>query len=393
MTSPLDKLSAAEVGERLRIARENAKKTQEVAAKEISVARTTLVAIEQGQRRIRMEELQRLAKLYRTSVNALLREEAVHVDLVPRFRKLAGSHPDAVDQAAQLLSDLARAEVELENLLGIKRSRNYPPERPLMPGDVRVQAEQNALELRQHLGLGLAPVKDIVSLMEMDLGVRVYVRRLPSEISGLLAFDEALGACIMLNANHRRDRRNQTGAHEIGHLGTRQEVEVLNDNAIENTREERYAHAFARAFLTPARAVMQKFQEVTAGSERLSRRHIIILANFFGVSREALVRRLEELQLVKPGAWEWFEKNGRITDEQERQVLGELGVADPAKIEADRPTTQRLNLLADAAWRQGLLSEGQLARLLQLDRVELRQMLHGVEAEGSEGDGAPQLLA
>ena len=65
---------------------------------------------------------------------------------------------------------------------------------------------------------------------------------------------------------------------------------------------------------------MQKFAEVTAGSDRMTRRHVIVLAHFFGVSREAMVRRLEELSLVKPGTWDWFGANGGITDEQARQA-------------------------------------------------------------------------
>ena len=79
MRTPLEGIPAAEVGERLRVAREAAEITQADAADEINVARTTLIAIEQGQRRIRISELQRLARLYQTSVNALLRQEAVHV--------------------------------------------------------------------------------------------------------------------------------------------------------------------------------------------------------------------------------------------------------------------------------------------------------------------------
>jgi DNA-binding XRE family transcriptional regulator len=74
--SPLADLAPAELGERLRVAREAVNLTQKEAADAISVARTTLVAIEQGQRRIRIGEVQRLAKLYETSVNALLRREA-----------------------------------------------------------------------------------------------------------------------------------------------------------------------------------------------------------------------------------------------------------------------------------------------------------------------------
>ncbi|MGB8275960.1 MAG: ImmA/IrrE family metallo-endopeptidase, partial [Alphaproteobacteria bacterium] len=382
MTTPLEEIAPAEVGHRLQKVREGAKITQAAAATAIEVARTTLVAIEQGQRRVRMNELQQLARLYGTSVNALLRLEAVHVDLEPRFRKLSESSGAGAEAAVQLMSDLARAEVELENLLGVKRVRNVPPERPILRGDVRAQAEQNATELRQRLGLGISPVPDIVTLLELEIGVRVYVRRFDSRMSGLFAYDEALGPCMLLNANHPRDRRTQTAAHETGHMvSNRREPEITHKDEPDSSREERYANAFARAFLTPARAVMQKFQEVTAGSDRLTRRHIIVLAHFFGVSREAMARRCEELDLTKQGTWDWFQANGGITDEQARQVLGDRVTPDAYKADADRPTTLRLNLLAAEAYRQELLSEGQLARLLHLDRIELREILdgHGME--------------
>lgn len=390
----LEQMSPKDVGERLRIARESAQVTQADAASSIDIARTTLVAMEQGQRRVRMSELQQLAKAYGTSVNALLCQEAVHVDLAPRFRKLFDSKDDAAADAAELMANLAKAEVELENLLGVKGVRNYPPERPILHGDVRAQAEHDATELRHRLGLGIRPVPDIVTLLEMEIGVRVYIRRLDSRISGLFAYDEALGPCILLNANHPRERRTQSAAHECGHfVSSRRSAEILHRNEPENTREERYANAFGRAFLTPARAVMQKFHEVTAGSDRLTRRHVIILAHFFGVSREAIVRRLEELGSAKVGTWDWFQANGSITDEHARQVLGDLSTPDPHKAEADRPTTLRLTLLAAEAYRQELLSEGQLARLLCLDRVELREVLDSQEIEGSESDGIiPNLL-
>src|SRR6185437_7584243 len=156
-----------------------------------------------------------------------------------------------------------------------------------------------------------------------------------------------LGPCILLNANHPRERRAKSAAHEIGHfISTRRTAEVLHSDESENSREERYANAFGRSFLTPARGVSQKFEEVTAGSERLSRRHIIVLAHFFGVSREAIVRRLEELSLIKPDTWDWFQTNGGITDDQVRQVLGDLSMPDAYKADADRPTTLRMNLLA-----------------------------------------------
>ena len=391
--SALESVYTTNAGDRLRSARGNANFTQQEAAHKIGIARTTLVAIEKGQRRIRIDELRGLAKLYGVSVNSLLRQEAVHVELAPRFRKLSGAVDNAVDEAAEIISRLAKAEVELENLLGIKRAKNYPPERPILRGHLKAQAEQDALELRYGLGLGNAPITDIVTLLEMEMGARVYIKRINSRISGLFAFDDELGPCMLLNADHPRERRAQSAAHECGHLvSTRNKPNVLCKDKIIGSREERYADAFGMAFLMPPRAVMQKFQEVTAGSDRFTRRHVVMLAYFFGVSREAMIRRLEELRLVNKGTWNWFESNGGITKKHIKQVLGELAGANGHVADADGPTTLRLNMLAAEAYRQEFLTEGQLAELLGLDRIELREILDGLEIEGQEADAAPNLL-
>lgn len=387
-------ISPETLGDLLREARENAKLTQAAAAQALGVARTTLVAIEQGQRRARVDELQRLAALYRLSLNVLLRQEGLKVDLRPRFRKSGGEADQEVEEAIALLNGLVQAELELEALLGIKRARNDPPERPLLPGNVLLQAEQDAAELRQWLGLGLAPVHDMLSLLEGQLGARVFVRRLPGRISGLYAYDDEAGPCILLNAVHPRDRRALTAGHETGHfISTRRAPDALYDQCPETSREERYANAFARCFLMPARAVAVRFQDITAGASRLTRRHIILISHAFGVSRMAMVLRLEELGLTKSGTWAWFAENGGITDKQAREVLGDTAALDLAKFDAVRPVSMRMSLMASEAWRQGLLSEGQLARLLHIDRVEAREIIDEFEAEGAVDDESPWLLA
>lgn len=393
MAAVTGNLTPEALGALLRDARENAKLTQAAAARALNVARTTLVAIEQGQRRARVEELQKLAALYHVSLNVLLRQGSAKIDLRPRFRR-TGEGDSEVEEAVALLNGLVQAELELENLLGIKRTRNDPPERPLLPGNVLLQAEQDASDLRQWLGLGMAPIHDVVGLLEVQMGARVFVRPLPARISGLYAFDEAAGACILLNAAHPRDRRAHTGAHETGHfISTRRAPDALYEDSSETSREERYANAFARCFLTPARAVATRFQDVTAGAARLTRRHIIILAHSFSVSREAMVRRLEELGLTKSGTWDWFKDHGGITDVQAREVLGDAISFDQAKADAARHVSMRMSLMASEAWRRGLLSEGQLARLLHIDRVEAREMIDEFEAEGAVDYASPNFLA
>ena len=205
-----EEIDSVDVGRRLRIVRETAGLTQSDAAATINVARTTLVAIEKGQRTVRTAELLPLVRLYGTSVNSLLRHESVYVYLVPQFRKLLDCKDKSSAKAARLLAALVRAEVELENLIGITHPQNYPP-------------------------------------------------------------------------------------------------------------------------------------------------------------------------------------HGGITNDHAGQVLGDLAAVDTDHIEAKRSTMLRLSLLAAEAWRRELLSEGQLARLLQLGRVELREILDAVEVEGGNASGAPKL--
>jgi len=382
MQNEFGDINDIEIGCRLRLAREKAGIKQADAALAIEVARTTLISIENGQRRVRMNELRKLARTYDTSVNALMANEVPQVNLIPQFRKLPACNDDNANEAVQAMSDLVIAEQELEKILGIARANNYPPERPILAGDVQAQAEQDALDLRQRIGIGNAPIFDMKTLLEMELGLHVYVCRISSKISGLYAYDESLGPCVLLNANHPRQRRNQTAAHELGHfISIRKAPEITVEAGIDNSRSERYANTFARSFLTPTRAVSQKFCDLLVGSDRLTRRHVIILANFFSVSREAMVRRLEELKLVKEGTWDWFVENGGITDEQERNVLGNIPSSKKEMDNAEEITNIRLNLLASEAYRQELLSESQLSRLLRVDRIELRGIIDAYDQE------------
>lgn len=378
----LSDIDPRDLGDRLRICRERAGLTQAAAADSIGVARTTLVAIEQGVRRVRLAEIQGLSRCYGVRMNELLRKESVFVDVVPRFRKLNATSGGGIDQAVRLLAGLIRAELELEDLLGVRRSVATAPERPILPGDISQQAEHNAIELREYLGLGMGPITDIFGVLELGLNVRLYVRPLDSGVSGLFAYDKLAGPCVLINSRHPLQRRVQTAAHECGHLiSTRDEPEVLYDSANLESRVERYAEEFGRVFLTPARAVMQKFKEVTAGSDRLLRRHVIILSHYFRISREAMVRRMEELQLARPGTWNWFMDNGGITNDQVRQVLG---VTDDEGVQNNAALGSRLQLLAFESLRRGVLTESQLASLLDLDLIELRSIIDGIDSVDHE---------
>jgi len=382
MTISIYHLHPEELGSRFKLARDNAGFTQGEAAEKVGMSRTTLLAIEQGKRSVKNGELISLTDLYKVSMNELLRREAVHVDLLPRFRKMGDQALSGIDGAISILNDFVTAEVELETLLGIERPNRLPPERPIMRGDVRRQAERDATELRHRLGLGEGPVRNLFSLLSMDMGIRVYAHPLEAKVSGLFAYDDAVGACILVNSKHRYERQVQTAGHELGHtIGTRRKPDVCHEGHQHNSREERYANSFAGAFLMPAHAVQHMLTEVQAGSRNLTRRHVIIVSRHFGVSRESFVRRLEELRLVPEGTWDWFDRNGGITDEQVEQVFGSGPANNTPSSHLPPPSSIRLETLAAQVLDRDLMSEGQIAKLLKIDRYKARLLREEGEAQ------------
>ena len=365
----LEELEAAAIGERLRVARVGSKKNQDQAAAAIGVSRPTMVSIEKGQRKVKIDELESLAHLFGISVNRLLARDTVHVDLQGRFRRVGTEDKEATEALAKLNS-LATASVELERMLGIKFQPSYPPEQPITSGSVERQGEEAALALRYRLGIGLAPIADIVSLLENELGVRVFVRGLPSKIAGLFAFDPVVGACVILNAKHPWERRAMTAAHETGHfISNRYLVDMVELDEAALTADERFANAFSYAFLMPPQAVRKRFQEIVETDNRFAPRHLILMAHAFHVSPEAMCRQLERLELLPSGSYDSMRERG-FNREFVRGVLGDL-----APSAGTIPNNPRLAQLTSSAYRRELVSEGQLSSMLGMDRLEVRQLL------------------
>jgi len=174
-------------------------------------------------------------------------------------------------------------------------------------------------------------------------------------ISGLFIFDETVGACILLNANHSIERRRQSAAHETGHfVGTRGKPDVDSSAVDSNSREERFAKRFGFALLMPAAAVRAMFADFARDHGRFSPRHLVLMAAHFGVAQEACCRRLEELGLLPARTWESMKARG-FSGDFARKLLDEAGFA-AAGVSGDA-VTPRLWLLAAEAYERGLVDE------------------------------------
>jgi Zn-dependent peptidase ImmA (M78 family)/transcriptional regulator with XRE-family HTH domain len=368
------------LGARLRNARVNARLTQEAAAQATGIARTTIAAMESGKRTIDTRQLRTFAQVYQVAEVELLGRDQQPLDLEVKFRSSLNA-PVTDDQAvvARQLTRLASGALELESLVSRQPAKqDYPAVRLDRDEGLEQQAEDAAMALRQRLGLGIGPISNLLQLIESELGVRVFERPLPSEISGAVAYDPAHGGFIILNANHPIERRRLTAAHECGHpLLRKPGVTVLRVGDEDYDREERFCDAFARALLMPAAAVRRKHSELRDVSGKFTVRHIIVLALYFMVSVEAMTRRLETLSIVQRGMYESLREKG-LTSEHTKSVMQEI-TNEPA------PTfTPHTYFLAGAAIDRDLLSIEQVAQLLDTDLVSVRRLLTKFSSEGEE---------
>ena len=203
----IDRLDHRQLGARLRDARKARAMTQAEVSEKLGILRTTLVAIEQGARRVKPAELIEMAKMYGRSVGEFVSQRPHKEPFAPQFRLPPGCQDVSESQlsdAALALESLARDYVELEEVNGVTARPPCSPTYALhVPGATPDQrGEEVAAEERARLGLGDGPIGDPRSLLEQAVGLRVFYIDLPSKIGGLFACNDELGACVAVNRKH-----------------------------------------------------------------------------------------------------------------------------------------------------------------------------------------------
>lgn len=370
------------IGERLADARRARHLTQQQAAEALGVARTTITAIEKGDRRPRAAELFALAQLYARPVGDFVRSEhpTPRPNFIVQFRAARGSggreRTSDRDVDIRRFDDLCRWYVELEELLGAPIPRHYPGVYDVSDTPPERAAEEVATSERNRLGLGDGPIGDLWSLLETDIGLRVFALRMTdARIAGMFVYTEEYGGCIAVNANQPEERRRLSAAHEYAHFLTnrfRPEITVL--NVYKRAPEgERFADAFARYFLMPAAGLSRRFEAIRrAKHSPITPGDVLALSHLFRVSFQAMTWRLEELKLLPVGTWDRLRELG-FQPSKARELM------QLPTHKSELPSLPlRYQALAVQAYEKGDLTEGQLAERLGTDRIGARELVRNL---------------
>jgi Zn-dependent peptidase ImmA (M78 family) len=127
----------------------------------------------------------------------------------------------------------------------------------------------------------------------------------------------------------------------------------------------------------PTSGLLKRFNDLYQTHGKFTPTNLFTLAHSYGVSIEALIYRLEEMELLPAGTWDRLRDRGLKV----KKVQQELGLEDIQQ----RPDLLPIHYqyLAIEALEQGLITEGRFADFLGVDRLEARRLAEALREEAS----------
>ncbi|NEP61771.1 MAG: ImmA/IrrE family metallo-endopeptidase [Symploca sp. SIO2G7] len=369
----LDNIDMGRLGELLQQARTKCGMTQADAAQVIDAARTTMVAIEKGERRLKPTELIKLARAYGRAVSDFVQQRPVVQPFQVQFRaayRRNEAQEQQIEPVILRLEELCQNYLELEEIMDAPLPQNYPQDYDVTGMPIEAAAESIAIAERQRLGLGDGPIPLLRDILEQSVGLRIFYLKMPSKYSGVYSYNEQLGGCIAINANHPEERRRWSLAHEYLHFLAHRHQPVFDyeEQYQRKPESERLADSFPDYFLMPTSGLLKRFNDMYQAHGKFTPTNLFTLAHYYGVSIGALVNRLETMKLLPSGTWERLRDRGLKV----RKVQEELGLEEiPQRTDMIPVHYQHL---AIEALDQGLITEGRFADFLRVDRLEARRI-------------------
>lgn len=372
------------VGEKLRQLREGHGFSQAEVANMVGCTREYISMIESGKRMPKLGLLRRLAAIYRVDVQWLLgevkEEKPNPLIMLLRSEGLTQSDRKMLEEFKRYCEDYAWLESKLAIVK--KMAPAYPQRTHHSHSwqELYAAAKKLAEDERGRLNLGDGPIRDIFSLLE-NQGLHVMRIAMPnSQLDGAFAYDETMGAFILVNAHRTKGKQVFTAAHEYCHFlkdrskgyhPCKAEEDYL--SRLQQQKElERFADLFATHFLMPEEGVRRVVNEQFGLGHALGPEEAIYLKRYFGVSYSAMLLRLRELRAITADQYEQLK---RISVEKlERKLFGDEGLEEEKYIEPPK-VPPMLAVLALEAYGRGFISLTRLAEIWRMKEAEVKEIL------------------
>ena len=317
--------------------------------------------LERGQRDVKAWELARIADALHTSLPALLKLGRAKKTERHVFWRTDAPEADRCKHEAKLLErfDRYRRVEELTNAGGDTQAL---PQLSVDRSTSFGQTEQLASSVRRSMDLGGRPAMSLAETLQERFGVMLFLDDLGNGETACVRTES--NAAILLNRNDAPWRRRFSLAHELFHL-------VMWDAVMESwphhtkwpDQVEKLANAFAAALLLPGDDLRAEFQ--SRYEERdASNWELLCVARAYGVSTEALLWRLQRLDLMTEEA-----VCAKLDDPESHRTSRASMVGRWFKPPPDLP--ERFVRLVLRAYGTGDLSRSVVAKYLEKDPGEL----------------------
>ncbi len=298
-----------------------------------------------------------LADALDVPVDYLASDSDTRLEAVEFRKKRLTSRREEARVEARVLHLLERY-LAVEETLGLPTvARDMPREAPWPVLRDPAEAEQAALGMRVHWGLGFDPIPNLVDLME-ERGIKVLAMSLRN-IDGLTARvrckDRGIASVVVVNRNDWGERQRFTLAHELGHMALDPGLKI---------DEEKAAHRFAGAFLMPAETLRT---EVGRHRRSIGWGELFELKRIFGVSVQALTYRCKDLGILSASVVR------QLFNEFRRRGWHSPPYKEPEAMPGERP--MRFERLCFRALSEGAISEAKAAELLGHSVHELNRRM------------------
>mgnify|MGYP001946629077 CR=1 FL=1 len=295
---------------------------------------------------------------------------------------LVSIDPDARIPQKSLLSachDIMTAFHALEDILGVQKHAFIPlsvPFEPDYPG-----MDSLAERMRIYLGTGDAVVFDYLELLE-NFGLRIILFPFPPNTSEFeaLSFYEPVhhNAFFFINTRNNPEKQLFSLARELGKIlifnqtsgrKTPLFTPIETENENRPITEARAAKRFAASFLMPETAVRATVTQLGVSKNTWSWELLLRIKHRFGVSAEAFLYRLAELDLISQ----------KLTDQLQARIkehYSQTGFTEP--------DSSRRILNANGRFFDLLLTASKVDSARQ-EVSQIQQMVQQKKISGSKG--------